>query len=144
MGLTDGLPFILFNLHMRYINLVSLLTSPGDPTLRQIIRRHLNGYFVTGQALNEIHSELAGNVCQNGVSVANVNLEHSIRQCIGYDALNLDYVVLSQVITHPGYSLAFSLARNARSLRKSPLSTLSPLSNFAATLVSERRTFCTC
>jgi hypothetical protein len=41
------------------------------------------------------------------VSVANVDFEHSIRQCIGYDALNLDYVVLCQVITLPGYSLAF-------------------------------------
>ena len=101
----------------------------------------MNGYFVTGQDLNEIHSELAGNVCQNGVTVANVNSEHSIRQCIDYDALNLDYVVLSQVITLPGYSLAFSLARNARSLRNSLLSTLSPERIFAATLVSERRTF---
>ena len=84
----------------------------------------MNGYFVTGQDLNEIHSELAGNVCQNGVSVANVNLEHSIRQCIGYDALNLDYVVLSQVITLPGYSLAFAPAFTAGFLRNSLLSTL--------------------
>ena len=73
----------------------------------QIIRRHLYGYFVTGQDPDEIHAELAGNVCQNDVSVANVNLEHSIRQCISYDALNLDYVVLSQVINLPGCSLAF-------------------------------------
>ena len=86
---------------------IRLLTSPGDPTLSQIIRRHLNGYFVTGQDLDEVHAELAGNVCQNGVSVANVNFEHSIRQCISYDALNLDYVVFCQVITLPGYSLAF-------------------------------------
>ena len=67
----------------------------------------MNGYFVTGQDPDEVHTELAGNVGQNDVSVANVNLEHSIRQCISYDALNLDYVVLSQVITLPGYSLAF-------------------------------------
>ena len=32
----------------------------------QIVRRHLNGYLVTGQDLDKIHSELAGNVCQNG------------------------------------------------------------------------------
>ena len=107
MGLTDGLTFILFNLHMRTV-FSKLLASPGDPTLCQIIRRHLNGYFVTGQDLNEIHSELAGNVCQNGVTVANVNSEHCIRQCIGYDALNLDYVVFCQVITLPGCSLAFA------------------------------------
>ena len=89
------------------MSLVSLLASPGDPTLSQIIRRHLNGYFVTGQDLDEVHAELAGNVCQNGVSVANVNLEHSIRQCISYDALNLDYVVFSQVVNLLGCSLAY-------------------------------------
>ena len=95
MGLTDGLTFILFNLHMRMV-LFRLLTSPGDPTLRQIIRRHLNGYLVTGQDLNKVHSELAGNVCQNGVSTANIDREHGIRQCIGYDALKFDYVVFCQ------------------------------------------------
>ena len=66
----------------------------------------MNGYFVTGQDLNEIHSEPAGNVCQNGVSIADVNLEHCIRQCIGNDALKFDYVVLSQVINLLGRSLA--------------------------------------
>ena len=97
MGLTDGLTFILFNLHM-----MSLLASPGDPALGQIIGRHLNSYLVTGQDFNEIHTELAGNVCQNDVSVADVHIEHSVGQCIGYDALNLDYVVFCQVITLPG------------------------------------------
>ena len=87
---------------MSVSTLVCLLASPGDPTLSQIVRRHLNGYFVTGQDLNEIHSELAGNVCQNGVTVANVNSEHCIRQCIDYDALNLDYVVFCQVFNLPG------------------------------------------
>ena len=76
---------------------LNLLASPGDPALGQIIRRHLNGYLVTGQDLNKVHSELAGNVCQNGVSVTDIYIEHSIRQRIGYDALNLDYVVLCQV-----------------------------------------------
>ena len=92
---------------MSVYTLVSLLASPGDSTLSQIIRRHLYGYFVTGQDLNEIHSELAGNVCQNGVTVANVNSEHCIRQRIDYDALNLDYVVFCQVVNLLGCSLAF-------------------------------------
>ena len=95
MGLTDGLTFILFNLHMK---LSCLLTSPGDPALGQIIRRHLNGYLVTGQDLYKVHSELAGNMCQNDVSVADVDIEHGIRQCIGYDALNFDYVVFCQAV----------------------------------------------
>ena len=101
MGLTDGLTFILLNLHMK-LSFPDLLTSPGDPTLSQIIRRHLNGYFVTRQDPDEIHTELAGNVRQNGVSVANVDFEHSIRQCIGYDALNFDYVVFCQDVNLPG------------------------------------------
>ena len=52
--------------------------------------------FITGQNLDKVHPELAGNVCQNGVTVANVNSEHCIRQRIYYDALNLDYVVFCQ------------------------------------------------
>ena len=64
------------------------------------------GYLVTGQDLNKVHTELAGNVCQNDVSVANVDFEHSIRQCIGYDALNLDYVVFCQVVNLLGYCFA--------------------------------------
>ena len=72
----------------------------------QIIRRHLYGYLVTGQDLDKVHTELAGNVCQNGVSIADIYLEHSIRQCIGDDALNLDYVVFCQVVNLPGYCFA--------------------------------------
>ena len=106
MGLTDGLTFILFNLHMR-INLLCLLTSPGDPALGQIIGRHLNGYLVTGQDLNKVHSELAGNICQNGVAIADIYVKHSIRQRISYDALNLDYVVLCQVRNLLGCYFAF-------------------------------------
>ena len=64
------------------------------------------GYLVTGQDLDKVHSELAGNVCQNGVSIADIYVEHSIRQCIGYDALNLDYVVFCQVVNLLGCSLA--------------------------------------
>ena len=45
----------------------------------------MNGYFVTRQDPDEIHTELAGNVCQNGVSIADIHIEHCIRQCISYD-----------------------------------------------------------
>ena len=58
----------------------------------------MNSYLVTGQDLDEIHAELAGNGCQNFVAVADVNVEHSVRQVVGNDALNLDYVVFCQVI----------------------------------------------
>ena len=68
----------------------------------------MNGYLVTGQDSDEIHSELAGNICQNGVSIADIDIEHSVGQCIDYDALNLDYVVFCQVRNLPGCDFAFS------------------------------------
>ena len=67
----------------------------------------MNGYLVTGQDLDEIHSELAGNGCQNGVAIAEIHLEHCVGQIIGNDALNLDYVVFCQVVNLPGRKLAF-------------------------------------
>ena len=63
----------------------------------QIIWRHLNSYLVTGQDLDKVHSELAGNVRQNGVPVANVNGKHCIRQCIDNDALKFNYVVFAKL-----------------------------------------------
>ena len=75
-----------------------LLTSPGDPASGQIIGRHLQCYLVTGQDLNEVHSELAGNGCQNGVAVADVYLKHCVGQVVGNDTLNLNYVVFCQVV----------------------------------------------
>ena len=52
--------------------------------------------FITGQNLDKVHPELAGNMRQNGVPAADINGEHRIRQCIGNDALKFDYVVFCQ------------------------------------------------
>ena len=92
-----------------YENEVSnlLLASPCDPTSCQIVRRHLYGYLVTGQDLNKVHSELAGNGCQNGVAVTQIYLKHCVGQVVGNDALNLDYVVFCQVVTLLGHYFAF-------------------------------------
>ena len=79
-----------------------LLTSPGDPASGQIIRRHLNGYLVTGQDLDKVHSELAGNGRQNRMAIADIHLEHGVGQIVRYDSLNFDYVVFCQVRNLPG------------------------------------------
>ena len=71
----------------------------------------MNSYLVTGQDLNEIHSELAGNGCQNLVAVADVYIEHCVRQVIGNDALNLNYVVFCQVDFLLGGSLGYRAFR---------------------------------
>ena len=62
----------------------------------------MNGYLVTGQDLDKVHTELAGNGCQNLVAVADIYIEHGVRQVISNDALNLDYVVFCQVVNLPG------------------------------------------
>ena len=83
-----------------------LLASPGDPASGQIIGRHLYSYLVTGQDLDKVHTELAGNGCQNGVTVADVYLEHCVGQVVGNDTLNLNYVVFCQsLITSVGITL---------------------------------------
>ena len=76
------------------------------------------GYLVTGQDLDKVHPELAGNVCQNGVTVANVNGKPCIRQRINYDALDLDYVVFCKFVNLPGFYFAF------RGLKKPALSVI--------------------
>ena len=58
----------------------------------------MNSYLITGQDLDKVHAELAGNGCQNFVAVADVYIEHSVRQIVGNDALNLDYVVFCQAV----------------------------------------------
>ena len=62
--------------------------------------------FITGQNLDKVHPELAGNMRQNGVPAADINGEHCIRQCIGNDALKFDYVVFCQVMNLLGRLLA--------------------------------------
>ena len=85
-----------------------LLASPGDPTSCQIVGRHLYSYLVTGQDLDKVHTELAGNGCQNGAAVTDIHLKHCVGQVISDDALNLNYVVFCQsLITSIGITLQF-------------------------------------
>ena len=98
MGFTDGLTFILLtSIRERCLS----FTSPCDPAAGQVIRAHLDRNLVAGQDLDKVHPELAGNMCQNGVSIANVNGEHRIRQRIDNDAVKIDYVVFCQDFLTP-------------------------------------------
>ena len=66
----------------------------------------MNGYLVTGQDLNKVHSELAGNGRQNRMAIADIHFKHGVGQVVRYDSLNFDYVVFCQVINLLGHSLA--------------------------------------
>ena len=87
MGLTLGLTFI---------NVYLLLASPGDAAAGEVIGRHLNRYLVTGEDADKIHPELAGNVRQDDMAVADIDLEHGIGQGFNHSALKLNYIVFCQ------------------------------------------------
>ena len=57
----------------------------------------MNGYLVTGQDLDKVHSELAGNGRQNRMAIADIHFKHGVGQVVRYDSLNFDYVVFCQV-----------------------------------------------
>jgi hypothetical protein len=84
MGFTDGLTFMIKP---------PLFASPGDPSARQIVRRHLDSDLVPRKDTDEVHPKLSGNVRQNRVTVADVNLEHGVRQRLNNGAFHLYYII---------------------------------------------------
>src|SRR6516225_4982680 len=57
-----------------------LLVAVNDPATRQIIRRKLDGYFVSRQNADEILAHLPGNVRQDLVLVFQFYAEHGVRK----------------------------------------------------------------
>ena len=76
-----------------------LLRAPGDPAAGQVIRGHLHRNLVAGQDPNEIHSEFSGNMCQNRVSISNVNLERCIGQCFYHNTFHFDHIGFCQTLS---------------------------------------------
>ena len=73
IGLTEGLTFILGASQL-------LLASPDDPAAVDVIRRHLYRNLVAGENSDKIHPELTGNMRQDNVSIADIDLEHRVGQ----------------------------------------------------------------
>ena len=73
-----------------------LLTSPGNAAAGQVIGRHLNRYLIAGQYLDIVHPEFSGDMSQNGMASANINLEHGVGQGFNYGALKLDHIIFCQ------------------------------------------------
>ena len=67
----------------------------------------MNGYLVTGQDLDKVHTKLAGNGRQNGMAVADIYLEHCVGQIVNNNTFNFNYVVFCQVVNLPGLYFAF-------------------------------------
>jgi hypothetical protein len=84
MGFTDGLTFITEP---------PSFASPGYSSAGQVIRRHLDGYPVSRKDADKIHPELSGNMRQNRMAFADVNLKHRIGQRFDHRALKFNNVV---------------------------------------------------
>ena len=94
----DDLALLAHGLHGRsdFHLFFLLLASPHDTAAGDVIGRHLHRDFIAGKDPDKVHPELAGNMRQNDVTVANINLEHCVGQGFNHRALEFDYIVLCQ------------------------------------------------
>ena len=74
-----------FNLHFITPTLSLLLCTPSDSSLIEIVYRHLNGYLITGQNSDIVHTKLSRNVSCYYMLVGKLYLEGCVRQCL-YDS----------------------------------------------------------
>src|SRR5688572_12911013 len=88
-------------LHLRQIFFTEAITfitaslcSKGDPTLGQIVRRHLHGHLVTRQDADVIHAHPPGDEGVDRVPVLQLYSEGCVRQVLHYLPLHLDHIFL--------------------------------------------------
>ena len=81
-----------FYLH-GYQPFLNLFRTPGDTTLIQVVNRDLNGHTVTGQYLDIIHAQSAGDMSCYNMLIGQLHLEGCVRQCLDYDTFKFDYIV---------------------------------------------------
>ena len=70
----------------------TLLLPEGYAAFRQVVRRHLYHNFVSWQDPNEMQSHFSGDMCQNAMSIGQLNPKHRIWKQFGYPAFNFDDV----------------------------------------------------
>ena len=86
MGFTEGFTFIMINLLCGGAAAHELLRTPGNARLRQIVRRHFHRNFVSGQNADKVGPQLAGDVCEHGMTVGlalDIQL-FNLKNCVGH------------------------------------------------------------
>ena len=77
------------------LRLCSRLLEPvRDATAREVVRRQLDADSVSGQNADEVHPQLAADVCQHAVLVLQFNGEHRIRKRLDDRSFYFDRVLL--------------------------------------------------
>ena len=77
------------------------LGSPGDSALCGVVDGYFHRDLITGQDLDIIHSELAGNMGRHDHVVRELYFERSVRQCFHDRTLEFNYVILRQIVSPP-------------------------------------------
>ena len=85
-----------FNLHFIIPTLSLLLCTPGYATLGEIVNRNLDGYSVTRQYSDIVHSELSRDVSRYYMLIGKLYLEGRVGQCLNYRTLKFDNIILWQ------------------------------------------------
>ena len=85
-----------FNLHSIIPTLSLLLCTPGYATLGKIVNRYLDGYSVTRQYSDIVHSELSRDVSRYYMLVGKLYLEGGVWQCLNYRTLKFNNIILWQ------------------------------------------------
>ena len=83
-------------LRMNYIWIL-----PGDAALSEVINRNLNGYLISRQYSDIMHSQLARYVSGHNVAVGQLNLEGCVWQCLNNSTFKFNNVILRQ--NNPSY-----------------------------------------
>ena len=83
-----------FNLHFIIPTLSFLLCTPGNASLRKVIYRHLDGYAVTGQNSDIVHSQLSRDMSRYYMPIGKLYLEGGIGQSLNYRTLKFYHIIL--------------------------------------------------
>ena len=95
---TDGFTFIV--LYHSFHNVLAcgsdLFCSPRYPAFGEIVYGNLNGYLITRQYANIVHSQLPGYMGHYYVPIGELDLEGCIGQCLKHSTFKLNYIVFRQ------------------------------------------------
>src|SRR5690242_16908346 len=71
-----------------------LLEPVRDPAPRQVVGRQFDPDAITGQDPDEVHPELAADMCQHPMPVLELDREHRVRERLDHRSLHFDRVLL--------------------------------------------------
>ena len=85
-----------FNLHFIIPTLSLLLCTPGYAALCKIVNRNLDGYLITRQNSDIVHSELTRYVSSHYMLIGKLYFEGSVWQRLNYRTLKFNNIILWQ------------------------------------------------